>query len=250
MLLNVVRKFMKAFLFVAAFLTVKFCYSQELDIFQSDTIYSKHKISKRTMFSVNGSTLQKEIVTHYNFTGQKIKQFRFWNGEKEFHNVETFYYSNNGQISSLIDSSADGNVEITVFFYNNADLQKRITLNNNDTTDLRTYPNQNTTIKCWYMAGKPYRFDTTIFEKQNAKLEYWGSTISQNPYKVFRWHYNFKNEFDEHGNLVKVSAKVEKPYRSFTRYIYDERGLLITKQEIIYIKKKETIQMQYYFTYD
>lgn len=246
----VVRKFMRTLLFIWAFLTVDICYSQELDIFQNDTIYAKNRISTRTMYSVNGSTLQKEIVTHYNFRGQKIKQFWFWNGEKDFHNVETFNYSNNGQLSSLIDTSADANIEITTFYYENNNLQKRITLNDKDTSDFRTYPNQSTTIKCWYMAGKPYRFDTTIFEKENVKLEYWGSEISQNPDKIFRWHYNFKNEFDEKGNLVKVSAKVEKPYKSFTRYIYDERGLLIKKQEIIFIKKKETIQMQYYFTYD
>ena len=202
------------------------------------------------MYSVNGSTLQKELVTHYNSTGQKIKQFWYWNGEKDFHNVETFYYSNNGLISALTDSSADGNLETTTFYYDNNNLQKRVTLNGNDTTDFRTYPDKNTTIQSWYMAGKPYRFDTTIYEKENAKLEYFGSEKSQNPDKVFKWHYNFKNEFDEKGNLVKVSAKVEKPYKSFTKYIYDERSLLIKKQEIIFIKKRETIQTQYYFTYD
>jgi len=60
------------------------------------------------------------------------------------------------------------------------------------------------------MTGKPYRFDTTIFESETAKLEYFGSEKSQNPDKLFKWHFNFKNEFDEKGNLVKVSAKVEK----------------------------------------
>ena len=100
------------------------------------------------------------------------------------------------------------------------------------------------------MEGKPYWFDTTIFETPTAKLEYFGLEKSQNSDNSLKWHYNFKTEFDEKGNLVKVSAKVEKPYKSFTRYIYDKRGLLIKKQEIIFIKKKETIQMQYYFTYE
>ena len=242
---------MRAFLSIIAILTFHNCFSQELDIFQNDSVYYKNKISARTMYSINGSTLQKELVTHYNSIGQKTKQFWYWNGEKEFHNVETFYYSSNGQQSSLIDSSADGNLEITTFYYDeNHDLLKRVTLNENDTTDFRTYPNNNTTIKCWYIAGKPYRFDTTIFESQTAKLEYFGSEKSQNSEKPFKWHYNFKNEFDEKGNLIKASAKVEKPYKSFTRYIYDDRGLLIKKQEIIFVKKKETIQMQYYFTYE
>ena len=115
-----------------------------------------NKIAFRTMYSVNGSTLQKELVTHYNSAGQLSKQLWYWNGEKDFHNVETFYYSNNGQISSLIDSSADGNVEITTYCYDSNNLQKRITLNDKDITDFRTYPNKSTTIKCWYMAGKPY----------------------------------------------------------------------------------------------
>jgi hypothetical protein len=231
---------------ILAILTLNISYSQELDIFQNDSIYSKGKISTRTMYSVNGGTLQKELVTHYNSSGQKTKQFWYWNGEKDFHNVETFYYSNNGLISVLTDSSADGNLETTTFYYDKNNLQKRVTLNGNDTTDFRTYPDINTTIKCWYMAGKPYRFDTTIFEKENAKLEYFGSEKSQNPDKVFNWHYNFKNEFDEKGNIVKVFAKVEKPCKSVTKYIYDERSLLI----IIFIKKRETIQTQYYFTYD
>ena len=203
------------------------------------------------MYSVNGSTLQMEIVTHYNPAGQKIKQFWYWNGENDFHNVETFYYSSNGQLSSLIDSSANGKIEITTFYYDDYQkLQERVSLSDNDTTDFRTYPNENTTIKCWYISGKPYRFDTTIFEKENVKLEYFGSENSHSSDKAFKWHYKFKNGFDEKGNVIKVSVKVEKPYKSFTKYIYDERGLLIKKQEIISHKRKETIQTQSYFTYE
>jgi hypothetical protein len=242
---------MRTLLSILAILTFGNCFSQELDIFQSDSVYHSNSVSMRTMYSINGSTLQKELVTYYNLTGQKIKQFWFWNGEKDFHNVETFYYSNNRQLTSLIDSSADGNIEITTFYYDdNYNLLKRVSLNENDTTDFRIYPNRYTTFQSWYMKGKPYRFDTTIFETTTAKLEYFGSEKSQNSDNSFKWHYNFKNEFDEKGNLVKVSAKVEKPYKSFTRYIYDKRGLLIKKQEIIFIEKKETIQTQYYFTYE
>jgi YD repeat-containing protein len=227
------------------------CYSQELDIFQNDSIYYKNKISARTMYSINGSTLQKELVTYYSSAGRKIKQFWYWNGEKDFHNVETFYYSPNGQLSTLIDSSGDGSAEITAFYYDdNGNLQKRISIEENDTTDVRTYPKTNTTTKCWYTSGKPYRFDTTIFEKENVKLEYWGTEKSRNSDKDFKWHYTFENEFDKQGNLIKVSAKVENPYKSFTRYIYDKRGLLIKKQEVIYNKKNETIQTQSYFTYE
>jgi hypothetical protein len=203
------------------------------------------------MYSINGSTLQKELVTYYNQAGQKIKQFWYWNGDKDFHNFETFHYSANGQPSSLIDSSADGNVEITTFYYDDShNLQKRVSLQETDTTDVRTYPNKNTTIKRWYMSGKPYRFDTTIFEAENAKQEYWGSEKSQNSDKDFKWHYNFDNEFDKQGNLIKVSAKVERPHKQFTQYIYDTRGLLIRKQEIIFKRKKKIIQAEYYFTYD
>lgn len=249
--LDVVRKFMRTLLSIIAILTFDNCFSQELDIFQNDSVYHKNKISTRTMYSINGSTLQKEIVTHYNLAGQKTKQFWYRNGAKDFHNVETFSYSDDGQQSLLVDSSADGNVEITTFHYDeNHNLLTRVSLHGNDTTEFRTYPDKNTTIKFWYLAGKPYRFDTTIFESQTAKLEYFGSEKSQNPESIFKWHYHFKNEFDEKGNLVKVSAKVEKHYKSFTRYIYDKRGLLIKKQEIFFIKKKEKIQTQYYFTYE
>jgi hypothetical protein len=202
------------------------------------------------MYSVNGSTLQKELVTYYNAAGQRTKQFWYWNGEKDFHNVESFYYSGDALLLSLTDSSADGNLETTSFHYDHRNLQKRVTLQNDDTSDFRVYPVKNTTIRCWYAAGRPYRFDTTIFEKENVKLEYFGREDLQNPDKEFRWHYKFKNEFDQNGNLIKVSAKVGRPYRSFARYVYDERNLLIKKQEIIFVKRKETIHAEYYFTYE
>jgi hypothetical protein len=241
---------MRTLLSIIAILTLHNCYSQELDIFQNDSIYFKNKISTRTMYAMNDGKLQKELVTHYNRSGQKIKQFWYWNGEKKFHNVETFYYSNNGQLSSLIDSSADGNIEITTYYYDDThNLLKRVSLDGNDTTDVRTYPNQNTTIQRWYRTGKPYRFDTTIFASETAKMEYFGSKKSQNPDELSKWHYNFRNEFDVKGNLVSVSANVETPYKSLTRYTYDKRGLLIKKQEIILMKEKETIKMQYSFTY-
>lgn len=242
---------MRTFLFIISILTLYNCYSQELDIFQNDSVYSKNKISSRTKYSVNGSTLQKELVTYYNQAGQKTKQFWFWNGDKNFHNVETFIYSTNGQLSSLIDSSADATVEITTFYYDNSqNLKKRVSLQGADTTDVRVFPTKNTTIKRWYRSGKPYRFDTTIFEAENVKLEYWGSEISPNSDKEFKWHYIFYNEFDKQGNLTKVSANVERPHKQFTQYIYDKRGLLLRKQEIIFKLKKKIIQTEYYFTYD
>ena len=198
------------------------------------------------MFSVNDNTLQKEIVTHYNSAGKKVKQFWYWNGESDFHNVETFYYLNDGLISSLIDSSADGNIETTTYNYENGNLKNQITLNKqHDTSDFRFYTEKNITIQRWYANGKPYRFDTTIFEKENVKLEYYGTDNSDS----LKWHYKFSNEFDSNGNLIKVALKVEKPYNSFTRYTYDNRNLLIKKQEIFFIKKKEAVQTEYYFTY-
>ncbi|AEW00097.1 hypothetical protein A4D02_28815 [Niastella koreensis] len=203
------------------------------------------------MYHMNGGTLQKDLVTHYNAAGQKTKQFWFWNGESRFHNVETFYYSRNGLPSSLIDSFADGNIEITTYYYDsNRNLKKRVTLNKKDTIDFWTYPNKHTTIQRWYMEGKPYRFDTAIYEAETAMLEYFGTNKSQNAARGFKWHYKFKNKFDGKGNLVTVYAKVEKPYNSFTKYIYNKRGLLLKKQEIISVNKKKEIQTEYYFKYD
>ena len=242
---------MRHILILSTILTFQVCNSQELDIFQNDSIYAKNKIAVRTMYSINGPNLQKELVTYYNPSGQKVKQFWYWNGDKNFHNVETFHYSNDGFIFRLVDSFADGSIQITNYFYENNILINQATIDqDNDTCDFRTYPNANTTIKRWYMDGKSYRYDTTIFEKENVKLEYYGSDCSENTGKCQRWHYKLSNDFDLHGNLVKVSGKVEKPYTSFTRYIYDKRNLLTKKQEIFYIKKKEVIRTEYYFTYE
>jgi len=242
---------MKLVLIILATSTFQICNSQELDIFQNDSIYSKNRIAVRRMYSINGPTLQKEIVTYYNPSGQKVKQFWYWNGDKDFHNVETFQYSKDGAISRLVDSFADGNIQTTNYFYENNTLIGQVTTDqNNDTCDFRTYPNKTTTIQRWYMNGKPYRYDTTVFERENVKLEYYGIDCSDNIGKGDSWHYKFSNDFDSHGNLLKVSSKVEKPYTSFTRYVYDKRNLLIKKQEIFYIKKRETIRTEYHFTYE
>ncbi len=236
---------MRNLLTILAILTSHLCFSQELDIYQNDSIYSKSKITIRTMYSINGGKLQKELVTHYNQTGQITKQFSYWNGDQTFHNVETFLYSKDGLITQLVDSFTDGNIETTNYYYKNGNLEKRLTTNqNHDTCDFRSYPNKTTTIQRWYMDGKAYRYDTTIFEKENIKLEYYGTQNSQS------WHYRFLNEFDPRGNLVKTTSNLEKPYKSFTRYVYDKRNLLTKKQEIFYVKKKEVISTEYYFTYE
>jgi hypothetical protein len=221
--------------------------SQELDIFQADSIYAKNRIAKRTMYSFQGKEKQKELITYYNAGGQTIKQYWYWNGEKQFHNVETFRYSDSGKLISIIDSSSDGNIEKTTFTYDNDVLKSRITVGHqNDTCDLRLYPNENTTIKWWYMDGKPYRCDTTIFERENVKLEYFGFDYSDNT----KWHYNFSNQFDRNGSLVKVSAKVEGPNTSFTSYSYDNRNLLTKKQEHMSFNGKRSIQAEYNFEYE
>ena len=72
---NIVPKFMRLLIALIFLFSVQISYSQELDIFQNDSIYAKNKISSRTMYSINGSTLQKEIMTYYNSAGKKIKQF-------------------------------------------------------------------------------------------------------------------------------------------------------------------------------
>lgn len=242
---------MKTFHCIIVLLVFQHCYSQELDIFQNDSVYRRNNVAVRTMYSVNGSKLQKEMVTHYNGAGQKTKQYWYWNGEKHYHNVELFSYSKEGQLATLVDSFATGKIEITTFYYDdNHHLYKRVTLNKKDTTDVRTYPDRSTTIHSWYTAGKPYRCDTSIFETETAKLDFRGVDNMLIPGNPSYWHYTFKNEFDDKRNLVKVAADVWNPYQPFKRYIYDERGLLIKKQEVILSNKIEKIQMEYRFKYD
>ena len=202
------------------------------------------------MYSVFDSTLQKELVTYYNSAGQKVKQFWYWNGDPNFHNVETFCYLNNGLISSLTDSFAEGNIETTRYFYENNNCKLQVTLNkHNDTCDFRSYPNKNTTIKRWYREGKPYRYDTTIFEKENVELEYYGTENSENPDDITRWHYKFLNRFDLNGNLVKVFSGGLLA-NSFTEYIYDNQNLLKKKQQVFINKGKVSLRMEYSFTYE
>jgi hypothetical protein len=246
-----IYKFMRILLTIFALLTIEKCFSQELDIIQNDSLYFKNKVTMRTMYSINGSDLQKELVTFYNQIGQKTKQFWYRNGEKDFHNVETFYYSNKGNLTSIIDSNQDGVIEITTINYDKKNnLLNRITLNKNDTIDFQIYPNQKTLIKCWYMGGKPYRVDTTIYETTSAEIEYFGLDKLHDCNKPFKWHYYYKNEFDKKGNLIKASGKLQKPFKSFGEYMYNKKGLLINKQTIIYNGNKSKTRMQYYFTYE
>jgi hypothetical protein len=217
-------------------------YGQELDTYQNDSIYALNKISLTTMYSVQGKEKQKELVTYYNSRGQKTKQYWYWNGEEKFHNVETYLYSKNGMLTSLIDSFADGNIKKTNYVYENSVLKWRVTLNQKkDTCDFRFYPNENTTIKRWYMDGKPYRYDTTVFEKENVKLEYYGIDYSDGA----EWHYKFWNQFDLKGNLIRV----ESLPISITTYNYDSRNLLVKKQERFKFSRKQRIKMEYYFEY-
>jgi len=191
---------------------------------------------------MQGKEKQKELVTYYNPSGQKTKQYWYWNGEDKFHNVETFTYSENGTLTSLIDSFANGNIEMTNYVYENNVLKSQVTLNQqNDTCDFRVYPSRNVTIKCWYMQGKPYRIDTTVFEKENAKSEYYGTDYSDNT----KWHYRFSNKFDSKGNLTSV----ENPHVSSTSYSYDNRNLLVKKQERMQFSGSQAVETEFIFEY-
>ena len=139
--------------------------SQELDTYQNDSIYAKNKISRRTMYFVFGDSSQKETVTEYNPSGKMMRQFWYWNGEKDFHNVETFYYPGNGVIFRATDSTKDGNIKLTTYNYENGILKSQVTFDElHDTCDFRVFPQKNITIRRWYRDGKPCRYDTTVFE--------------------------------------------------------------------------------------
>ena len=240
---------MKPFISILTIFLSSYCYSQEVDIFQNDSIYLNNRIKSRTMYQTNGGSLQKEMVTKYNVNGQLSKRYWFWNGEPDFHNVETFYYSKNNLLLSIVDSFADRNIEKTTFNYDSLHLKSRVTINaNNDTTDFRTYSNKTTVIHQWYSEGKPYRVDTTVFEKENVKLKYNGVDYSSE--KPFKWHYSFLNQFDKNGNLVKVWSGTRTKHSSYTKYIYDKRNLLVKKQEIYFANKKSIIRTEYTFVYE
>lgn len=242
---------MKLFLSIIFIITFDVCYSQELDIFQDDSIYRKNKISTRTMFQLNRDMLQKEIVTYYNLKGQKVKQFWFRNWDKEYNNVETFIYSENGLLINIIDSSREKDIETTTFYYNlDKTPQKRVSIKKTDTSEFRIYPDRLTTIKYWYSSGKPYRIDTTVFEKENVKLEYFGFDQSLRSYNACEWHYRYKNHFDGKGNLIKASTKTGKSQKSIITYTYDDRGLLVSKYEAGFTRRRQMIGMRYYFAYE
>ena len=233
---------MRTILVILFFPLSHFVYSQELDIFQNDSIYARANVKVRTMYSMQGKEKQKELVTYYNSLGQKTKQYWYWNGEEKCHNVETFIYSESGRLTSLIDSFANGNIENTNYVYENNILKWQVTLNQqNDTCDFRVYPRQNVTIKIWYMQGNSYRIDTSVFEKENAKLEYYGTDYSDNT----KWHYRFSNRFDPKGNLISV----ENPHVSFASYSYDKRNLLVKKQEKMQFSGSPAVETEYVFEY-
>jgi len=238
---------MKIFMTLFLFYLSNCSYSQELDIFQNDTVYAENKITKRTMYLLQDNKRQKELMTYYNSKGEKTTQYWYWNGDKDFHNVETFNYSTDGSLHSIVDSFADGGVETTYLYYEDAILRWQVTLNQKkDTSNFRTFPNRNTTIQKWYSNGIPYRSDTTIFEKENVKIEYYGVDNSDHN----RWHYRFSNSFDKNGNVLEISSKVEGPYTSTQRYVYDEKNLLVRKQEYFGQNNKLGKPLEHIFEYE
>ena len=203
------------------------------------------------MYIKNGKNLQKEQVIRYNKKGQMITRTWFWNGEKNFHNTESFYYSISVQLKSINNSFADGTVEKTFYIYTNQSLKYSVSINQNkDTVDYQTYPNQKKVIKRWYMDGQAYRFDTTIFEKENVKLEYYGIDYNSVDSIPMKWHYIFKNKFNNNGSLIRTEYTSSVPTNSYTNYSYDKRGLLIKKEDVFYIKKEPGILLTYYFSYE
>jgi hypothetical protein len=242
---------MKHFLPILGLLAFQFCYSQELDTFQSDSIYATNKINSRTMFIINGNNLQRELITNYNQFGQIRRQIWFMNGE--WHYTQIFNYSDKGLLESIIDSTADNNTaEKSTCVYENGALKYRTTINaTGDTSDFRYYPSVHETIKRWYVEGKFYRSDTTLFESPNVQKNYRGAEWSNANNKMHRWNYHFYNKFDENGNLIEVVSEAEKPYYQFAFYFYDRRNLLIKKVDG-YTKdpKKKDPTGTSYFIYD
>jgi hypothetical protein len=235
-------------IYIVILLLFSFCesYSQELDTYQNDSIYSKNKIYVRTMYTDIGDTLQKELVTYYNSHGKKLKQSWFFNGDLSANNTESFYYLNNGLLSYIINSIADGDTKKTTLFYDNNILKYQVTINSKkDTTDLRSFPGKTTTIQQWYDDGKPYRFDTTDFEKENVKIEYRGVDNIDG----LRWRYNYVNSFDSHGNLIKVDGYLHGLIISSAKYFYDTRQLLIKKEETTFFSTKQHMTIIYTFIY-
>ncbi len=96
------------------------------------------------------------------------------------------------------------------------------------------------------MNRRPYRFDTTVFERENVKANYYGYDYPDS----IKWNYKYLNQFDSNGNLVKVSLKVAGPHTSFTSYSYDSRNLLFKKQEQIQMNGKLIINAVFVFEYE
>jgi hypothetical protein len=192
------------------------------------------------MYLLQSKKKQKELVTYYNPQGKKTKQYWYWNGDKQYHNVETFIYSPEGLLTSLIDSFAEGNVERTKFVYENKTLKWRLTLNQkNDTCNYRIYPDKNTDIQIWYNEGQPYRTDTTVFERENVKLYYRGNELNNG-----RWNYKYANKFDSNGNLLEVA--MDKPMKSRKVYSYNNRNLLVKKEEQMLFGSKPIMAVHYF----
>jgi len=202
------------------------------------------------MYAVYNDTLQKELATNYNSKGQLIKRYWFWNGDSNYHNVEIFYYLENGNTNLVLDSFANGDIQRTSFSYNKNKLVSSVTIDNKmDTCNLRYFLGNDTAVHKWYRGKKCYRTDTAIFEKGNVKRRYFGLEYDFSG-EASTWNYYFLNQFDVNGNLIVVRSSSRNPFKYYTKYNYDKNNLLMQKQEIVVENGIPKVTYEYIFKYE
>ncbi len=241
---------MRNIIITIIFYLPKFCTAQELDTLQADSIYAKNAVSRRIMYVLYDNTLQNELVTDYNKHGQMTQRTWFWNGETNFHNSEFFQYNASGSLAAIVDTFVDKHVTRTKFIYQNKVLTASVEIDQNgDTVNYRMYPSEEQTIHRWYRSGKPYRYDTTLFEKRNVKIAFNGKEASFFNSQDLVWHYIYNNYFDAWGNLIRTDYQTDTNAYSSIKYFYNDKGLLLKKESVSNNragKRNET----YYFVYE
>jgi antitoxin component YwqK of YwqJK toxin-antitoxin module len=228
-------------------------HTQDKDSIQPDSLYRKYNIHYRT--SHEGSSTKSNDIFVFDRSG-KYAAFILTDNEtgKIPQLVMAYEYNAKNQLSAEHDTSFfSGTADIKnakLTYSDNGELTKKSILKNGHiVSEIAYFPAEKRETESLYRSGKIYREQTTYYDEHNKKIRFTGTEkgdadakpriIEVNGRKFTipaankdeRWDYIFKNSYDSLGNLVGQKRLVDNAVQDEAVFLYDSRGLLISKKQ-------------------